>query len=216
MAETKGAESPKSAPKKGTAASEVIIGAAAAEIKKSITALGAAMGKVEDLANKAEEAQAIIAQREDKIKELDTEFSEKRRQKTVELEVELKANERKVVDGILDRQGLVAVDKADYSKLEADADKVNRDIKSEVSSAVAAATGAMKKEHDNATALLNSQNETKEAKAKAELETLQSKNEFLVQQVDMWKNALDAERAAGVQRAQAASIGAVNINGAGK
>ena len=33
MAETKGAESPKSAPKKGTAASEVIIGAAAAESK---------------------------------------------------------------------------------------------------------------------------------------------------------------------------------------
>lgn len=202
--------------KKGNQATEVIIGAAAANIRKSINELGNAIKTVESLGDKAEEMQGLIAQREDRIKELDVTFAETKRQKQVELDLKVKEDEQAVVSSVLSKNNMVAVPQTELDNLRNDLRKATSEMQAEVSKAVNAATSAMAKEHKAASELIASQNETKEAANKAMLDTLKAQNAFLEQQVEMWKNALDAERQAGVERAKASAVGTINVGANGK
>lgn len=214
---TKPAESGKApVKKKGTAATELIIGSAASNIRKSLTALGDAVKTVESLGDKAEEMQGLIAQREDRIKELDVTFAETKRQKQVELDLKVKEDEQKVVNDVLAKNNLVAIPQDELNAIKANLTKATNEMQSEISKAVHSATAAMKKEHEAAAALTAAQNETKEAANKAKLDTFESKVKFLEEQVEMWKGALDAERQAGVERAKASSVGTINVGATGK
>src|SRR5688572_12791798 len=103
--------------KKGTAQTEVVIGTAAANIKKSLSDLSMAVKAVEDLGEKAENYQGIIAEREERIKALDTQFAETKRQKQVELDLKVKEDERSVVSNVLSKQGLLAVDSKEFTDM---------------------------------------------------------------------------------------------------
>ncbi len=204
------------ATKKGTSNTELIIGSAVGELKKVIANVETATEKIADLAAEAEKQQGIIAQREDQIKELDVTFAETKRQKEVQMAVELKENEKKTVDGILEKQSLVAVDKASYAKFTSDLETIKADASKDAQKEIHAATGSMKKQHENEIALMKAGFEKDQASTTAQLAQTAEQIKFLQEQVNMWKGALDAERSAGVERAKASSIGTVSITGAGK
>lgn len=214
---TKPAESGKPVvKKKGTQATEVIIGSAALNIRKSLAALGDAVKTVESLGDKAEEMQGLIAQREDRIKELDVTFAETKRQKQVELDLKVKEDEQKVVNDVLAKNSLVAIPQAELDNIKANLTKATSEMNSEIQKAVGAATASLKKDHEAAVALTAAENRTKEAANTAMLATTESKLKFLEEQVEMWKGALDAERQAGVERSKASSIGVLNVGNPGK
>ena len=214
---TKPAESGKNPiKKKGTQATEVIIGSAALNIRKSLTALSDAVKTVESLGDKAEEMQGLIAQREDRIKELDVMFAETKRQKTVELDLKVKEDEQKVVNDVLAKNNLVAIPQAELDNIKANLTKATSEMNSEIQKAVGAATSSLKKDHESAVALTAAENKAKEAANTAMLATTESKLKFLEEQVEMWKSALDAERQAGVERAKASSVGSINVGNTGK
>ena len=207
----------KTAPaRKGNSQTEMIIGSAVNDLKKVIAAAEGATKNVAKLAEEAEKQQGIIAQREDQIKELDVQFAEAKRQKEVKMELELKENERKAVDTILAKQDLVAVDKASYAKFQSDISTIKSEAETEAQKSVHAATGSMKKQHENDLALQKAGFEKEQATTSAQLANAQSQIKFLEEQVKLWKESVDAERAAGVERAKASSIGTLQVNGQGK
>lgn len=204
-------EKAKRTPKKGTAATEVVIGSAAGKLGKAINSIKEVAAEVNGLAAIAEEQQGIIAQREERIKDLDVEYAEARRQKSVELELTIREDEKTAVETILSKQNKVAVPADEYAMLKSDMEKVKAEAENETSSAVAIERNSLTREHNNAVALLKAGFEKDQATTQAQLSNAQSQITFLTEQVALWKSAVDAERAAGVERAKASSIGTVSI-----
>jgi hypothetical protein len=92
-----------------------------------------------------------------------------------------------------------------------DLEEATTKMDANIQKAVNAATGAMQKEHNNATALAKMEFEKKEAENTAKITQLTEQVKFLQEQVGYWKKALEDEREAGVKRAQASSIGTLNV-----
>lgn len=197
--------------KKGSASSEMVIGAAANQIKKSVDMLKGAVDAVNELGTKAENFQALIAQKEDRVKELDVEFSEKKRAAQVNLDLEIKADENKVVTEVLAKNNEVAINTVELSELKARAERSDAEVKADKDKAVAIATSAMKKDHDNAMLLKDAEFKAKEAENLAQISNLKSQVEMYKAQCASWEKALEQERAAGVERSKAASIGTLNV-----
>jgi chromosome segregation ATPase len=202
--------------KKGTPGTEVIIGSAANVLKKAVDNIKSAVSDVDQLVAKAEEQQGIIAQREERIAELDVEFKEKKRQKDVELEDQLRESKRDTVDKILGEQNLVAIDKVEHAKLTGDIQQIKVEAQNEASRATAIATSNMKKEHENAMALQKAGFERDQAENKAKLDNANSQIEFLREQCKKWEEALNAERQASVERSKANAIGTITVGNTGK
>ena len=79
--------------------------------------------------------------------------------------------------------------------------------------AVGAATGSMKKDHDNALAMAALTHEKKEADNLANIKQLTSENKFLQDQIVHWKNMLDNQMKAETERAKYGQISNLNITG---
>ncbi len=206
-----------SAPKKkGTVHSEMVLGAAALMIKKSVDSLHAAVDTVSKLSEQAENYQGLIAQKEDRVKELDVEFAEKKRQKDVELQISVRADEDKMVTDILVKHNKVAVDATELTELKASVEKNEKEISDDKAKAIAMATSAMSKDHKNEIALKDSEFKATQAQSVARIESLTSEVTFLRGEVASWKGALDAERSASVERSKANAIGSLNVGTPGK
>lgn len=197
----------------GTKHTEEVIGSALGQMKKGISELGNVVETVNKLVEEAEQLSGIIAAKEIKIEELDVAFGEAKRQKEIQLKMDLQENALRAAADILSSQGKIAIDKSAYESITKELSETKTNMDKEISKQVNSAASSMKKDFDNAAALAASDYKAKEAQTTAQLSTLQGQITFLSGQVEMWKGALDAERAAGVQRAQAASIGSVNITG---
>lgn len=63
---------------------------------------------------------------------------------------------------------------------------------------------------------LHSENKAVAAENSAKIGTLATQNKFLEEQVTKLYLQLDAERAAGIERAKAGSVGSINVSGQGK
>ena len=200
--------------KKGTVGTEVIIGQSAVALKKVVGDITAAVGLItDDLVEKAENLSAQIADKEAKIVDLDVEFAEKRRQAEVSLDIALQSNADAKVTSILTNQGKIAVSRVDFDSLNNTLSSLKDKFDSEVRKAEQTAFGIAKKELEQALKNKDLEFAAKKAQNEAELSQKDAQIKFLNEQVTMWKSALDSERTAGVQRAQASSIGAVNITG---
>jgi len=200
--------------KKGTIGTEVIIGQSAVALKKVVGDITAAVGLItDDLVEKAENLSAQIADKEAKIVDLDVEFAEKRRQAEVSLDIALQSNADAKVTSILTSQGKIAVSRVDFDSLNNTLSSLKDKFDSEVRKAEQTAFGIAKKELEQSLKNKDLEFAAKKAQNEAELSQKDAQIKFLNEQVTMWKSALDSERTAGVERAKASSIGAVNITG---
>lgn len=214
--DTTSAAPKKAAPKKGNASSELVIGTAANAMKKAHDELKKAVDIVGGLGEKAENFQALIAQKEDRIKEIDVEYAEKKRAASVNLDLEIKADEDAAVKRILAENNQAAVDNAELAELRSRANRSDEAMRSEINKAVGAATSSMKKDHENAIALKDAQFAADKAQDKATIESLNKQVVYLEQQCRSWENALNQERAAGIERAKASAVGTINVAGPAK
>ena len=197
--------------KKSTPTTEAIVGAAAINLKKAISEVNSALESATKLADISESLSLQIAEKESKIEELTIEFSEKKRQAIVNLDLEVKAAQDAAATKILESQGKIAVVKVDFEALVTKSAQADALVKSEVAKAEAILSSALKKNYETESRIASSAHQAETAQIKAELTQKDAQIKFLNEQVTLWKGGLDDERKAGVERAKASSVGAINV-----
>lgn len=195
--------------KKTSATSEQALVMATSNFKKSVAELKSGVEVLSALEEKVEELQATIASKEEDIKSLDTQFAEKKRQAEVTFELDLKANQNNKVETILTAQGKVAIEKTNLNQIQKSYQDLQNEFDKKLSEATNQAYTKANAEFKTKVELFEAQMNTKEAENNAKILVLEQQNKFLADQVSTWKSALDAEREAGIKRAQAQ--GSVNL-----
>jgi hypothetical protein len=202
--------------RKASASTELVLGQAAQQITKAVNELNNATTSINKLSEQAEELTLLVANKEEAIKELEVEFTEKERQLKVDLDLSFRSNTEKVVTEFLTSTNKVSISSSELSTLRTDLEtiKSNReqDIKREVSSVVS----TLKTQYENEIKLIHSENKAVAAENAAKIGTLATQNRFLEEQVTKLYSQLDAERSAGIERAKAGSVGSINVSGQGK
>lgn len=201
----------KKKPSRPTVKTEVIVGAAAELAKRAANSLKESLAKFEELMSTSETQQLKIAEQEEKINELGTSYAEKLRAQEVEFDLKVKADSNKVVKELLGSQNLVAVPTEEYDALKKELSDLEKDFEDETAAAVKKETSIAYGRLENEKKLLEANFAAKEAENRAEIINLKAMNEQLREQAGLWKQSLDDERAAGIERAKAGSIGSINV-----
>lgn len=199
--------------KKANATTEVVVGSAAAKLNKGLAELKGTVEELQSLNMKAEDMQLAVVAGEERIKELETEFNEKLRAHNVEFELKVRENSLNVVREVLDSQQMVAVPKQELEQLRKELEELLRTTDERVKKEVGQATGIITARFDGEKKLLEAEYKAKEAQNLASIESLKTQVTSLQEQITMWKGQLDSEREASVKRAQAGSIGTLNVGG---
>ena len=203
---------PSTSGKKATANTEFVLGAAAQQISKAVTELGNATNTISQLASQAADLTLQVANKEEAIQSLETEYAEKARQLSVELDLNFKSNTDKVVNSHLSSIGHTSIPTSELNALRTELETVRSSTEKTVKSEVASAVASVKSTYESEIKLLHSENKAISAENAAKIGTLSSQNTFLQGQVDKLYEQLNAERAAGISRAQASSVGSINLS----
>lgn len=202
--------------KKGNKTTELIIGTAAAKMESGIKTLLQVVPTIEKLNETILTGTLEVSNLEDKIGGLKQDFINKAAQNKIELQNAYDTDRKEFVDKWLADNDMAVIEVDELGKLNSDLRDAQQTMDNAVKTAVASATGAMKKDNDNAMSLLKLEHEKKEAENKAEITQLRNQVSFMEKQCKMLEDQLTAERTAGVQRAQASSIGSINVGDSGK
>lgn len=206
----------KTTAKKGSVATEQILGQAAQQITKAVAELGSATATIEKLSEKAEELTLLVANKEDNLVALDVEFAEKERQLKVDLDLSFKANTEKVVTDYLTSIKQVAISDSELKSLRSELETVKTGAEAQIKKELAVQAATLKSQYENEIKLIHSENKAIAAENAAKLGSLTTQNEFLEEQVTKLYGQLDAERTAGTERAKAGSIGNITVGETGK
>ena len=203
---------PKGTPaKKASANTEVVLGQAAAQIAKAVNELKAATATVATLSEQSEELTLLVANKEDAISALEIEYAEKRRQADVELDLSFRANQERVVSQWLTSNGYTSIATSELTTLRSDLETARTNTEATVKKEVASVVSTLKTQYENEIKLIHSENKAIAAENAAKIGTLATQNKFLEEQVTKLYLQLDAERAAGIERAKAGSVGSINV-----
>jgi len=197
--------------KKASTTTELVLGAAAQNITRGLVELKSAFDNVNKLGSLGEELTLLVSNKEEAIKALDIEFSEKKRKLAVELDLSFKADTNRVVNEYLKETGKVTVSATELSSLQAELATVKNNAEAETKKQVLSATNALKAQYENDIKLLHSENKAVAVENTAKIGALTDKNNFLVKQVETLYEQLNSERTAGTERAKAGSIGSINM-----
>jgi hypothetical protein len=197
--------------KKASVTTEIVLGQAAQQITKAVAELNSAIESVNELTSKAEDLTLLVANKEEQIAALDTQFTEKERKLNVDLDLSFKASTERVVSEFLRASGKTAIPVAELTALQKELHDTKAGAEADVKRQVAIITSSMKSQHDNEIKLLHSENNTKAAENASKINVLADKNAFLADQNEKLYKQIDAERAASIERAKAGSVGSINV-----
>lgn len=197
--------------KKASVSTEIVLGQAAQQITKAVAELNNATASVNQLTAKAEELTLLVANKEEAIKALEVEFAEKERQLKVDLDLSFKANTDRVVNEYLTSVNKVAVSASELNTLKSELEEAKSNTEAQIKREVSAVASNLKSQYENEIKLIHSENKAIAAENAAKIGTLATQNKFLEEQVTKLYLQLDAERAAGIERAKAGSVGSINV-----
>ena len=195
----------------GNKQTESIIGSAARSLSQSLDKLHEvtkALSNIDDVVN---DKVLRIGTLEDTLEELQVKVRQKTEQNRIELQNQYDADAAAFTARFLTSKNLTAVDTAEYTKLNTQLQEAVLTKDRAVEEAVASAVKTEQEKARTAESLLNAEHARKEADNKAQITQLLSQVDFLTKQVDLWKTALDSERAASIERAKASSVGSINV-----
>jgi hypothetical protein len=196
---------------KRTATTELVLGQAAQQITKAVNELNAATKSVNELATAAEALTLQVANKEEAIAALEVEYNERKRQADVDLELTMKANTERVVTTYLSSTSKVAILSSEWTSLQKELTDVKSNTEKTITTQVAAITETQRAQYENDIRFLQSENKAIAAENASKIGVLTDKNAFLEEQVTKLYLQLDAERAAGIERAKAGSVGSINV-----
>lgn len=201
----------KTTTKKASVNTEMVLGQAAQQINKAVTELNSATATVSQLVSQAEELTLLVANKEAQISELEVEYAEKARQAEVQFDLNMKANAERVVTGWLSSNDKVAVLSSVLTTLQKELADTKAGADAETKKQVAQVSNSLKAQYENDLRFLQSENKAVAAENASKIGVLAEKNKFLEEQVTKLYLQLDAERAAGIERAKAGSVGSINV-----
>lgn len=190
---------------------DAVISSAAAALVKATANLQEAFKSLDGLNETAETLTRDIAAKKAEVAGLDEQYQIKARQAEVDFNLKLQETKDKTVTEYLKSVGKEAVESAAYKALQTDLAKSISERDAEIKKAVAIENSRLTRDFTSEKALLQSQFETSTVKQVAQIESLQKENASLTAQVTQLFKQIDAERAAGIERAKASAIGSVNV-----
>jgi hypothetical protein len=197
--------------KKTSASSEIVFGQAAQQINKAVTELSNATNTITQIVSQTEELSLQISNKEAQIAELEVQYTEKARQAEVDFNLNMKANQDRVVADVLRSNGMESISSAELKALRQELETVKANTESEVKKQVAIVTSTLTSKFDNDVRFLQAENKAVAAENASKIGTLAEKNKFLEEQVTKLYTQLDAERAAGIERAKASAVGQITV-----
>ncbi len=197
--------------KKTSATTELVLGQAAQNITKAVAELKTATESVNKLGALGEELTLLVANKEAEIEALDVQYAEKARQAGVDLELSMKANTEKVVVEWLKSTGKVAILSNDLTSLQKELTETKAGAEADTKKQVAQVAGTLKAQYENDIRFIQSENKAIAAENASKIGVAAEQNKFLEAQVTKLYLQLDAERAAGIERAKAGSVGSINV-----
>jgi hypothetical protein len=197
--------------KKASTSTEIVLGQAAQQIAKGVSELKSASETISQLVKASEDLSLQVANKETQIADLDVQFAEKARQKEVELDLNFKASQDRVVTNYLTENGKVAISKTDLANLQKELADTKANAEAVTKKEVAIVSASLKSQYENEIKLIQSENNTKSVENASKIGTLTEQKNFLETQVAKLYQQLDAERAAGIERAKAGSVGSINV-----
>lgn len=198
-------------PVKGNKTTEIIVGAAAAKLTTVVKGIKDAVIEVEKLEQKAQDGTLRVSDLEDKIGGLEQDLKNKIGQNKIELQQAYDANKESFARQWLQSMNMACIQSEELEALKNNLENATMKVEETVSNAVKAATGAMANTQKNELALAKLQHEKDQASTVAELAQAKSQITFLEAQVKMWKDALDAQRAAETERSKHGAINTLNV-----
>jgi len=196
---------------KGTTKTEAIIGAASNKFVTAKNALQDAVTQALKLTETMDEQALKIADSEEKLNNLEMDYSNKKTQQTIELGLAYKADERKFAHEYLTSNHLVAVNDEEYMTLRNSVTEWEQKFADKVNAEVGKANGIANGKIENEKKLTEAQYQAKEAGNLAQIQNLQSQLASVKEWNMTLQGQLNAEREAGVKRQQASSVGAINV-----
>lgn len=197
--------------KKASASTEVVLGQAAQQILKAVSELNSASTTLGKLTSQSDELTLQVANKEDQIIALDIAYAEKARQAKVDLEVSMRANTESVVTEYLSSVGKVSIAKSELTALTKELSDTKAGADAETKKQVAIVSNTLSTQYANDKRFAESENKAVIAENASKIGVLQEKNKFLEDQTTKLFLQLEAERAAGVERAKAGSVGNINV-----
>jgi len=196
---------------KKSVTTEIVLGQAAQQISKAVSELTSATETIKELTSKSDDLSLQVANKEEQIASLEVEYKEKERQLDVQLDLNFKSNSDRVVTEFLNSNGKVAISKTDLANLQKELADTKANAEAETKKAVAQVASSLKSQYENDIRFLQSENKATAAENASKIATLADKNAFLEAQTTKLFLQLEAERAAGVERAKAGSIGQITV-----
>ena len=139
----------------GTRTTEIIIGQSATNLQRGLESLRKLSSDLEEFDTHIEQKTLKVADLEDRIEKLTSEFNEKRRSSEVTFQNDMKQFEMQTVSQVLEIQNKVAISNEEYQSyktLQVDFDK-------KVNEAVNSRVGVLSAQHTNQLELLKANNE---------------------------------------------------------
>jgi chromosome segregation ATPase len=197
--------------KRTSVSSEVVFGQAAQQINKAVTELNNATKTVTQLVGQIDDLTLQVSNKEAQISELSVQYAEKARQAEVEFELNMKANSERIVSEYLRANNKEAILTSELKALRQELETVKANAEAETKRQVAEVTTNLKSQFENDLRFIQSENKAVAAENASKIGVLAEKNKFLEEQVTKLYTQLDAERAAGIERAKAGSIGNITV-----
>lgn len=199
-------------PKKvGTPAQrEVVVGAAARMLD---TAGKSVQNLLNGLNDTVDELGLKIDQKTAQLQDLNNQYVEKERQAAIDMQQSLQARGLKAANELLGTYGMTSIRTEELAATRNELTTLKGSFKDDLVRATGAAANEAKLKWEGEKALLIAQNEKAAAEDKFALKGANDKIDMLEKQAEMLTKQLDDERKAGIERAKASSIGAVNVGG---
>jgi hypothetical protein len=197
--------------KAGNKTTEVIIGASASKLAVASKSIIAAVEELQKLEEVAATNSLKVVNLEDQIGSLQQELKNQKEQNKIELKNQYDIDRKSFVSAYLTENGFVMIEATNLTQLKTELETRNKEFNADVQKQVAIATSTQKKEFEATQKIAELEYEKKEANNIAELKQLQSEIKMWKDQAESWKDALAAERAAGVERSKASAVGSITV-----
>lgn len=191
---------------KGTQKSEAIIGAAVVKLGTGLKAFSEMVGEIDKLEERVQDNLLIISDQETKIAEQAQLLKNNIAQNKIDLDQAYQRDKATFVTEWLQENRKVAIDQDELEELRDELSEAETATAAEVKKEVGAITGILSSKFNAEKRELELTFKAQEAENVAKLAQANEKIKFLEEQVASWRGALDKEREASVQRAQASSI----------
>jgi len=176
-----------------------------------VNGINAAVVEVQKLENTIQEGTLKVMNLEDSIGSLQQELINKKAQNKLDIELAFNADNEEFVTKWLTKENMVSLDRNEYAAMTKKIQEAEATLTSTVTAEVAKATAMAKKEAENTIKMAELTQSAKEAENTAKISQLESQNEFLKAQVEMWKGQLEEQRKAETERSKHSAVGTLNV-----